>query len=107
MEQEPLKNLKKKKSIIIDLDTFLEKEHLRGEKLLADEPIYIGDNDEVSFRGKAFQQRLPIKVIVGEKENIVTQTTYTLETMELRHGDTIIMEDKEGNIFVEMEILFY
>jgi len=101
----------KKKSIVIDLDeefSILQSiGTLRNNKhMLLDNPIYIGDNDEVSFKGDALDTKSPISIQIGNNKPIsFGGKTYTLKTMEVNNGEMIQMKDKNGNIFLEMEVL--
>ena len=102
----------KKGELIIDLDKEMQlKERLgdlRGEKhLLLDTPIYIGDNDEVSFNGDIIEKRSPVTITIGMQESrTFTGTHYTIQTSELKEGDTIELKDKHGEVFVNVKVLF-
>jgi len=98
------------KQILIDIDKeleLLESIGLRDNSIkVVDEPIYIGDNDEVSFKGNAMRKKSPLSIKVGTKKAIqFNGYQYTVKTMELRNGDFITIKDKNNNIFVEVEVI--
>jgi len=96
------------KTILIDIDQELKKNgDLRGEdSLIIDAPLYIGDNDEVSFKGEYLQKASPIKVKIGDNDEVsFTGDHYTIKTLKLHNGDVIQMRGKEGNTFVEVEVV--
>ncbi|CAA6821352.1 MAG: Unknown protein [uncultured Sulfurovum sp.] len=94
--------------LVIDLDKEIKPNtDLRGkDTLLIDTPIYVGDNDEVSFRGDIIKKNSPIQVKIGDNDEVAfTGKSYSIQSMELRNGDIIQMRGKSGNIFVEIEVL--
>lgn len=94
--------------IIIDLDKEVKSNtNLRGkDTLLINTPIYIGDNDEVSFKGDYLKKESPIKLKIGDNDEVAfTGDHYTIETMQLRNGDIIQMRGKAGNTFLEIEVV--
>lgn len=94
--------------LIIDLDKEGKKsEDLRGkETLYIDIPIYIGDNDEVSFIGDTIEKESPIKVKIGDNDEVSFEgDNFTISTSELKHGDIIQMTGKSGHVFVEMQVM--
>ncbi len=98
------------KKIIINIDEeleLLESTGLRDDEVnVVEEPIYIGDNDEVSFKGNAMKQKSPLKIKVGNREEIqFNGYSYTIKTMELKNGDFITIKDKNGNVFVDIEVM--
>jgi len=97
------------KTILIDVDKELnaEGEGLRGkDTLIIDAPLYIGDNDEVSFKGEYLQKASPVKVKIGDNDEVsFTGDYYTIKTLKLHNGEIIQMQDKEGNTFVEVEVV--
>ena len=98
------------KKIIIDIDEeleLLESTGLRDDEVtVVEEPIYIGDNDEVSFKGDTMRQKSPLKIKVGNREEIqFNGYSYTIKTMELKNGDFITIKDRDGNVFVDVKIL--
>jgi len=96
------------KTIFIDVDKELNAtEELRGKNtLMIDEPLYIGDNDEVSFKGQYLQKKSPVKVKIGDNDEVsFTGDHYTIKTMQLRNGEIIQMRGKDGNTFVEVEVI--
>jgi len=97
------------KIILIDVDKELNagEEGLRGkDTLIIDAPLYIGDNDEVSFKGEYLQKSSPVKVKIGDNdEGSFTGDHYTIKTLKLHNGEIIQMQDKEGNTFVEVEVV--
>ena len=98
------------KKITIDIDEELElldASSLRGDdSKVVEEPLYIGDNDEVSFKGNAMQEKSPLFIKIGEQEAFkFSGYSYTLKTMELKNGDFITMKDKDGNVFVDLEVI--
>ena len=80
---------------------------LRDDSLkVIEEPIYIGDNDEVSFKGDMMQKKSPLLIQIGERKPIkFSGNNYTVKTMELKNGDLITIKDKRGNVFVEVNII--
>jgi uncharacterized lipoprotein len=97
------------KRVIIDLDEeLLLKESLGGlkdENIFFDEPIYIGDNDEVSFKGNILKKKSPIHIKIGKKSDIIfNQTTYRVRVSEIKSGDTIEMRDKNGKVFLSIKL---
>lgn len=99
---------KKNNTIIIDLDKELESNaDLRGkDTLLIDTPIYIGDNDEVSFKGDYLKEESPIQIKIGDNDEVsFTGDHYNIKTMQLQSGDLIQMKGKSGRTFVEMEVI--
>lgn len=96
------------RTLIIDLDKEAKSNtDLRGkDTLLIDSPIYIGDNDEVSFKGDIIENNSPIQVKIGDNDEVAfTGKSYNIQTMELRNGDIIKMTGKSGNLFVEVEVI--
>jgi len=96
------------RSLIIDLDKEEQaSDDLRGKgTLLIDSPIYIGDNDEVSFIGDIIQKESPIQVKIGDNDEVAfTGSHFKVSTMELRNGDMIQITGKSGNVFVEVEVV--
>ena len=97
-----------RKTLLIDIDQELKKNgDLRGEdSLIIDAPLYIGDNDEGSFKGEYLQKASPIKVKIGDNDEVsFTGDHYTIKTLKLHNGEVIQMQDKEGNTFVEVEVV--
>lgn len=95
-------------TLIIDVDKELKsKKGLRGKEILMiDSPIYIGDNDEVSFKGDYLQKESPIKVKIGDNDEVsFTGKHYRIKTMELQNGDIIQMIGKSGQTFVAVEVV--
>jgi hypothetical protein len=96
--------------ITIDIDEELELLNATGlrddEVRVVEEPIYIGDNDEVSFKGNAMQKKSPLKIKVGNKREIeFSGYRYTIKTMELKNGDSIVIKDRDGNVFVDVKVV--
>jgi hypothetical protein len=96
--------------ITIDIDEELELLNATGlrddEIRVVEEPIYIGDNDEVSFKGSAMQKKSPLKIKVGNKREIeFSGYRYTIKTMELKNGDSIVIKDRDGNVFVDVKVV--
>ena len=80
---------------------------LRNEKnTILDNPIYIGDNDEVSFKGDFLEKNSPISIKIGTKQPIVFHGKhYRIKSSKINHGEIIQMRDKNGNIFLDMEVI--
>ena len=100
----------KSKTIIINIDEeieLLKSTSLRDGKLnVIDTPIYIGDNDEVSFKGNIMKENSPLKIKVGNKEEIkFNGDNYSIKTIELRDGDFIMIKDKNGKLFVNIKVI--
>ncbi len=99
------------KTVIIDLDEELSigdsVNDLRDEKsMVLDRPIYIGDNDEVSFKGDVIAKKSPLTIHYGQHEIInFNGKTFTIKTSALNSEDTIKVKDKEGNVFIDMKII--
>ncbi|RUM69403.1 MAG: hypothetical protein DSZ07_04650 [Sulfurovum sp.] len=96
------------KSILIDIDKeFNTTVNLRGKNtLLIDTPIYIGDNDEVSFKGEYLEKVSPVKVKIGDNDEVSFRGNhYIIQTMKLYNGDIIQMQGKDGNTFIEIEVV--
>jgi len=98
------------KTLIIDIDQELELLNatgLRDEALqVVEEPIYIGDNDEVSFRGEELKKRSPLRIQVGDKKEIeFNGDRYTIKTTEIKDGDEIRIKDSNGEIFVSVRVI--
>ena len=98
------------KKITIDIDEELELLDMTGlrdnDSKVIEEPIYIGDNDEVSFKGNAMRRKSPLFIKVGKQKEITfSGDSYTLKTMELKNGDFITIKDRNGNVFLEMEVV--
>jgi len=99
-----------KKQLTIDIDKELEllkSTGLRdGQLQVVEEPIYIGDNDEVSFKGDELRKRSPLKIKVGSKKEIdFSGDRYTIKTAELKNGDFIVIKDKNGEVFVDVKVI--
>ncbi|CAA6816358.1 MAG: Unknown protein [uncultured Sulfurovum sp.] len=104
----PISAVENNNTMIIDLDKESKSNtDLRGkDTLIIDTPIYVGDNDEVSFIGDIIEKNSPIQVKIGDNDEVsFTGKSYKINTMELRNGDIIKMTGKSGNIFVEMEVV--
>ena len=98
------------KKMTIDIDEglkLLELPGLRDSTLkIIDEPIYIGDNDEVSFKGDAMQKKSPLLIKIGEREPVTfSGNNYTVKTYELKNGDFITIKDKNGDVFVDVSVV--
>ena len=99
-----------KKQLTIDIDKELEllqSTGLRdGQFQVVEEPIYIGDNDEVSFKGDELKKRSPLKIKVGSKKEIdFSGDRYTIKTAELKDGDFVVIKDKNGEVFVDVKVI--
>ena len=101
----------KKKSIVIDLDeefSILQSiGTLRNNKhMLLDNPIYIGDNDEVSFKGNILEENSPLKIEIENKRTITfSGSRYKIKTMDLTNGDLIKFINNKGEMFAQFEII--
>jgi len=98
------------KKITIDIDEeldLLEATGLRDDSSkVVEEPLYIGDNDEVSFKGNAMKEKSPLFIKIGTRQEVkFSGYSYTIKTMELKNGDFITMKDSDGNVFVEVEVI--
>jgi uncharacterized protein YcfL len=96
------------RTLTIDLDKEVKSEtDLRGkETLMIDSPIYIGDNDEVSFIGDIIEKESPIQVKIGDNDEVAFNgREISIKTMELHNGDIIQMRGQSGNVFLEVEVL--
>ena len=98
------------KTLIIDIDEELEPLETTGLKddglNVIEEPIYIGDNDEVSFKGDALQDKSPLFIKIGNHKEIkFTGSVFTIKTAELKSGDEIVIKDRDGNVFVHVKVM--
>lgn len=98
------------KTITIDIDEELELLNTTGLKddglEVFDEPIYVGDNDEVSFKGSEMQNKSPLFIKIGNKKEIkFSGSLFTIKTAELKSGDEIIIKDRYGNVFVHVKVV--
>ena len=101
---------KEPKRVIINIDKeikLLNSTSLRdGKSSVLDTPIYIGDNDEVSFKGDIMKKNSPLTIQVGSREAIkFNGDNYTLKTIELRDGDFVRIKDKDGKLFVNIKVI--
>jgi len=100
-----------KNNIVIDLDEEISILKSLGKlrndgNVVLDNPIYIGDNDEVSFKGNILKENSPISIKIGDNQAITFKGyRYSIKTMELNNGEIIQMKNKGGNIFLEMEVI--
>jgi len=97
-----------KQKLSIDLDKELkDKTGLRdGNSNVFSEPIYIGDNDEVSFKGNIIQKNSPLIITIGKKKPIhFNGKAINIKTAELKNGETITIEGKDGTILVDISVL--
>ncbi|HIP50920.1 MAG TPA: hypothetical protein EYG94_02430 [Campylobacterales bacterium] len=107
------KSLEKKdtKKLMIDLDKELkltkERETLRSSKNeIIEGSIFLNDNDEVSFKGDILDEYSPVTIKIGDNDEIsFSGNKYIIKTTELRNGDLIEMKNKNGKIFLEMEVI--
>jgi len=95
--------------LTINLDEafeILDSTGLRDDGLkVLEEPIYIGDNDEVVFVGDILAQKSPFTIKINQGYPIhVRGGIYRLKTATLKEGDRIVMEDKGGAVFVNLLI---
>ena len=98
-----------KKKIIIDLDEEL-KNATRGKKntTIIESSIFIGDNDEVSFKGKILLEKAPVLITYGDNDEVALKgDSFTISTMELKANSHIIMKDSNGTIFVDQIVRRY
>jgi hypothetical protein len=52
------------------------------------------------------QKKSPLKIKVGNKREIeFSGYRYTIKTMELKNGDSIVIKDRNGNIFVDVKVM--
>ena len=101
---------KEPKRVIINIDKEIKLQDstsLRdGKSSVVDTPIYIGDNDEVSFKGDIMKKNSPLTIKVGSREEIkFNGDNYTLKTIELRDGDFVRIKDKDGKLFVNIKVI--
>ena len=102
-------NISKVLSINVDeeLELTKEKGELRdGKHDIIDGSIFLNDNDEVSFKGNLLEEYSPITVKIGDNDEVsFTGKEYKINTMQLKNGDLIEMKDKNGKVFLEMEVI--
>jgi len=94
-------------TINIDEELKLKSTSLRdSNSRVVDTPIYVGDNDEVSFKGDIMKKNSPLKIKVGNKKEInFSGDDYRIKTLELRDGDLIMIRDKNGKLFVNIKVI--
>jgi hypothetical protein len=52
------------------------------------------------------QKKSPLKIKVGNKREIeFSEYRYTIKIMELKNGDSIVIKDRNGNIFVDVKVM--
>jgi len=98
-----------KKELMIDLDKAL-KNITRGKKnsKIIEGSIFIGDNDEVSFKGKILLEKAPVLISYSDNDEVALKgDTFSISTMELKANSHIIMRDKNGTIFVDQIVRRY
>lgn len=110
VENKALISTKKVKQLIINLDEELElnenRGDLRGGFNIIEGSIFINDNDEVSFNGKILDKNSPITIKIGDNDEVsFSGNQYVIKTMQLQNGDLIEMRDKNGKVFMEMEVV--
>jgi len=105
-------NIQPKESKIITINIDEELKLLSSTPLrdsnsrVVDTPIYVGDNDEVSFKGDIMKKNSPLKIKVGNKKEIkFSGDDYRIKTLELRDGDLIMIRDKNGKLFVNIKVI--
>jgi len=94
-------------SIMIDLDKeFKANDGLRDESLTVfSQPIYIGDNDEVSFKGEAIESH-SLLITIGNKKPIkFNGAVVKIPTGNLKNGTKIIIEDTNGTMIVDSSVV--
>ena len=108
-----IEQVSNRKALIIDLDEELRLKNPKGDLrgysgIIIDEPIYIGDNDEVSFKGDIMSKNSPLTIKVGDQDSIIfSGRDYTIKTEELKDRDEIQIKDKDGKVFVLFTIVSY
>lgn len=99
------------KVLTINLDEELalnqERGKLRaGKSDIIDGSIFLNDNDEVSFKGHILKKYSPITIKIGDNDEVsFTGKEYTINTMQLSNVNLIEMKDKDGKVFLEMEVI--
>lgn len=77
-----------------------------SKSIVLDHPIYIGDNDEVAFKGDSIEKKSPLTIQYGQKSAFkFSGKVVTIKTMELKNGENIIIKDNQGNIFIDMKVI--
>ena len=106
--------IKAKKQLIIDLDKKLKEKKARGEvrggssSILFNEPLYIGDNDEVVIKGNFLIEHAPISIKIGTHNEVrFNSNAYTILNLQLQQGDLIQMRDRNQQLFLELEVIKY
>ena len=100
-----------KKQLIIDLDKKLNIKGFNGStrgdsNLRIEEPLYIGDNDEVIIKGNFLIEKSPISIKIGDHDEIsFNGDSYTILNTQLQQGDLIQMRDNNKQLFLELEII--
>ena len=98
----------KNKQLIIDLDK--KKNNRRGDskKDIIKGSIFIGDNDEVHFKGNILLEKAPVTVQYGDNDEVaLTGDSFTIGTLELKANEHIIFKDKTGKVFVDHVVRRY
>ena len=53
-----------------------------------------------------YSTKSPLKIKVGNKREIeLSGYRYTIKTMELKNGDSIVIKDRDGNVFVDVKVV--
>ena len=96
--------------LTIDLDEemeILKSTSLRGSSSkMIEQPIYIGDNDEVSFKGNILEENSPLTIEIENREIITfSGRVYKIKTMNLTNGDLIKFINNKGEMFAQFEII--
>ena len=105
------------KTVIIDLDKesmdYSKGGLLQKDELIIQGVIFLGDNDEVSFKGDILAEKSPIQWSISRKgsnqdndevKREINGNIFSIKTSELRVGDDVIIRDKNGNIFVNKRV---
>ena len=105
--------VKSLKVLVIDLDKELKEIQERSTKGLRDTVIdtliFIEkQHKKISFNGEILQKNAPITVSLIPDDNqdndevkFKLNRQYTINTLDLKDGDRIIMRDKNGKIFAD------
>lgn len=99
------------KILIIDIDQeyddLKEIGHLRGdESIVIQRDILLEPYQKIQLQGDLLEEKSPFKVKIGDNDEVSFKgNSYTIDTMELKHGDQIIIKDKQNMPFIELNII--
>ena len=98
-----------KKHLIINLDKKREESSRGGStKELIKGSFFLGDNDEVSFKGNILREKAPITITYGDNDEVsINGDDFNIKASELKDGMHIIIKDRNNRIFVDQVVREY